>query len=330
MIGSARSRYLSLPPAVLIMIQVLPWLLCSAAAASRTSSSRIPGPGRSASPWSPGRARTRPTGSPRSAGPAASRRRCTAVGLSRRPALAWRRRLITRQWTSGAVQAGRGPAGDPRPGASAGAGDPGLGIPPGPRRLCGSATGVAVDRAADLRARRLVGRTARGRLHMRSVRETPRVHGRHESAHLRVAARPAGQAARPLSDRRRRTPRHSRHQAARQALHARVEEDRGALRPRPGGADKGRNGPRMARSRVGCRRFIGVICRTARATYSLAYARACPYHARNGPKCGLLVAAEVLESIEATPGLLGTAAKMTPARRQHVISTGGLSIVPPR
>jgi hypothetical protein len=68
--------------------------------------------------------------------------------------------------------------------------------------------------------------------------------------------------------------------------------------------------------------LISVISRTARGDLSLAYARACPYHARNDREYVLLVAAEVLESIEAALELLGTAAKMTSARRQHLILTG--------
>ena len=76
---------------------------------------------------------------------------------------------------------------------------------------------------------------------------------------LRVAARQAAQAAHPLPDRRGRTARHPRDQAARQPLHARPEQDRRALRPRAGGADQGRNGPGVARGAVESRCLTGVI-----------------------------------------------------------------------
>jgi hypothetical protein len=72
-----------------------------------------------------------------------------------------------------------------------------------------------------------------------SARQCPAIK---EPAHLRVAARPVAPAARPRSDRRRRTARDPRDQAARQALHARPEQDRGAVRPRAEGAEQGRNG----------------------------------------------------------------------------------------
>ena len=43
---------------------------------------------------------------------------------------------------------------------------------------------------------------------------------------------------------------------------------------------------------------------------------------RNGREYVVLIAAEDLESIEATLELLGTAAKMTSARRQPLVLTG--------
>jgi hypothetical protein len=56
----------------------------------------------------------------------------------------------------------------------------------------------------------------------------------------------AGQAPRALPDRRRRTARHTSDQAARPPVHARPEEDRGAVRQGAGGADQGRNGSGVA------------------------------------------------------------------------------------
>ena len=123
------------------------------------------------------------------------------------------------------------------------------------RRLRGTAPRPARPPAA--RARRLVDRTTRGRLHVRLVRHPPRVRRRQEPAHLRVAARQGAQAARPLPDRRRRTARHPRDQAARQTLHARPDQDRRALRPRAGSPDQGRNRSGVARGTVESRRLTG-------------------------------------------------------------------------
>jgi hypothetical protein len=48
--------------------------------------------------------------------------------------LAWHRRLITRKWTYPGQPGRPHQSGDPRPGCTAGAGEPGLGIPQSPRR----------------------------------------------------------------------------------------------------------------------------------------------------------------------------------------------------
>jgi predicted 2-oxoglutarate/Fe(II)-dependent dioxygenase YbiX len=105
------------------------------------------------------------------------------------------------------------------------------------RRLRGTAPRPARTPAA--RIRRLVDRTAPGRLRMRAVRDPPGVPVGQGPAHLRVADRQAAQAARPLPYRRRRTACQPPDQAARQPLHPRPEQDRRALRSGAGGADQG-------------------------------------------------------------------------------------------
>ena len=94
---------------------------------------------------------------------------------------------------------------------------------------------------------------------LRAAAEMSRDGTRGDAGFGDLAARQAAPTAYPLPDRRRRAARHPRDQAARQSLHPRPEQDRGAVRRRAGGPDQGRNGSGVARGTVKSRRLTGVI-----------------------------------------------------------------------